>query len=67
VAKIRKHGKDDKFIKLGERLEDLREKHEQRLVSSIEFLKLLLELAKEAAEAEKETCRRKKSTRAKPR
>lgn len=54
VAKIRKHGKDDKFIKLGERLEDLREKHEQGLVSSIEFLKLLLELAKEAAEAEKE-------------
>ena len=54
VAKIRRHGKDDKFIKLGERLEDLREKHEQGLVSSIEFLKLLLELAKEAAEAEKE-------------
>jgi type I restriction enzyme R subunit len=54
VAKIRKHGKDDKFIRLGERLEDLREKHEQGLVSSIEFLKLLLELAKEAAEAEKE-------------
>jgi type I restriction enzyme R subunit len=54
VAKIRKHKKDDKFIKLGERLEDLREKHEQGLISSIEFLKLLLELAKEAAEAEKE-------------
>ncbi len=54
VAKIRKHGRDEKFIKLGERLEDLREKHEQGLVSSIEFLKLLLELAKEAAEAEKE-------------
>jgi type I restriction enzyme R subunit len=53
VAKIRRHSKDEKFIKLGERLEDLREKHEQGLVSSIEFLKLLLELAREAAEAEK--------------
>ena len=29
-------------------------KHEQGLITSIEFLKLLLELAKEAAEAEKE-------------
>jgi type I restriction enzyme R subunit len=55
VAKIRKHTGDEKFIRLGERLEDLREKHEQGLVTSIQFLKLLLELAKEAAEAERET------------
>lgn len=48
------HTKDPKFIKLGEKLEILREKHEQGLVTSIEFLKLLLELAKEAAQAEKE-------------
>jgi len=54
VAKIRKHDKDQRFIKLGERLEDLRERHEQGLISSIEFLKRLLELAKEAAQAEKE-------------
>lgn len=54
VAKILKHGKDQKFIKLGEKLEALREKHEQGLITSIEFLKLLLELAKEAAQAEKE-------------
>jgi len=32
----------------------LREKHEQGLLTSIEFLKMLLELAKEAAQAEKE-------------
>ena len=32
----------------------LREKHEQGLINSIEFLKMLLELAKEAAQAEKE-------------
>lgn len=48
------HTKDPKFIKIGEKLETLREKHEQGLVTSIEFLKLLLELAKEAAQAEKE-------------
>ena len=54
VAKILKHGGDPKFVRLGEKLEALREKHEQGLVTSIEFLKLLLELAKEAAQAEKE-------------
>lgn len=48
------HTKDPKFIKIGEKLETLREKHKQGLVTSIEFLKLLLELAKEAAQAEKE-------------
>lgn len=54
VAKIQKHSQDPKFKKLGEKLEELREKHEQGLITSIEFLKLLLELAKEAARAEKE-------------
>ncbi|REE84556.1 type I restriction enzyme R subunit [Paenibacillus taihuensis] len=54
VAKIRKHSNDVKFVKLGEKLESLREKHEQGLITSIEFLKLLLELAREAAEAEQE-------------
>lgn len=54
VAKIRRHSNDVRFKKLGEKLEDLREKHEQGLITSIEFLKLLLELAREAARAEKE-------------
>jgi type I restriction enzyme R subunit len=54
VARIRKHDGDQRFIKLGERLEELREKHEQGLITSIEFLKMLLELAKEAVQAEKE-------------
>ncbi len=54
IARIQERGKDPKFIKLGERLEELREKHEQGLITSIEFLKRLLELAKDAAEAEKE-------------
>lgn len=54
VAKIRKYSDDPKFVQLGEKLESLREKHERGLITSIEFLKLLLELAKEAAQAEKE-------------
>ncbi|KAF6616171.1 HsdR family type I site-specific deoxyribonuclease [Paenibacillus polymyxa] len=54
VARIRKHSNDIKFVKLGEKLENIREKHEQGLITSIEFLKLLLELAREAAEAEQE-------------
>ena len=54
VAKILSHAKTPKFIQLGEKLEALREKHEQGLITSIEFLKLLLELAREAAQAEKE-------------
>ena len=54
VARILQHGNDLRFKKLGEKLEELREKHEQGLITSIEFLKLLLDLAKEAAQAEKE-------------
>jgi type I restriction enzyme R subunit len=54
IARIRKYMKDEKFIKLGERLEELREKHEQGLITSIEFLKHLLIIAREVAEAERE-------------
>lgn len=53
VAKIRKHTNDPKYIKLGDKLEQLREKHAQGLIDSTEFLKRLLVLAKEVAEAEK--------------
>lgn len=54
VARIRKHDKNGKFQKLGERLEDLRERHEQGLINSVEFLKMLIDLAKEARAAERE-------------
>ena len=54
VAKILKYTDDPKFISIGEKLEKLREQQEQGLITSIEFLKRLLELAREAAEAEKE-------------
>ena len=43
-----------KFIELSQRLEALRLKHEQGLLASIDFLKSLLDLAKDVVEAEKE-------------
>mgnify|MGYP001623797729 FL=1 len=54
VARIRKHSDNPKFVKLGEKLEELRLRHEQGLVNSLEFLKMLLNLAREAVAAEKE-------------
>lgn len=54
VARINSYTDDPKFISIGEKLEKLREQQEQGLITSIEFLKRLLELAREAAEAEKE-------------
>lgn len=53
VARLRKHKGDPKFVALGERLERLRERHEQGLLNSKEFLKQLLELAKDVIAAEK--------------
>jgi type I restriction enzyme R subunit len=52
--RLRKHRGDPRFIALGERLEELRERHQQGALSSIEFLKSLLELARDVVEAEKE-------------
>ncbi len=54
IAKIKKYTDDPKFVKLGERLEELKTQHEQQLITSIEFLKALLQMAKEAAAAEKQ-------------
>jgi type I restriction enzyme R subunit len=54
IARLRKHKDNPKFIALGERLEKLKEKHEQGLLHSLDFLKELLALAKEVVEAEKE-------------
>jgi type I restriction enzyme R subunit len=55
IARLRKHAGNPKFKALGERLERIREKHEQGLLNSLEFLKAILELAKETVEAEKQT------------
>ena len=55
IARLRKHAGNPKFKELGERLEKIREKHEQGLINSLEFLKAILEIAKDTVEAEMQT------------
>jgi type I restriction enzyme, R subunit len=54
LYRLRKHGNDPRFVALGERLEQLRDKHLQGQLTSIEFLKSLLELARDVVEAERD-------------
>jgi len=54
VARLRKHLGNPKFTELGERLEKIKERHEQGFLTSLEFLKEILELAKEVVETEKQ-------------
>ncbi|MEW6198004.1 MAG: type I restriction endonuclease subunit R [Planctomycetota bacterium] len=53
IARLRKHLGNPKFTALGERLEKVKERHEQGFITSLEFLKAMLEIAKEVVEAEK--------------
>ncbi len=53
IARLRKRKNNPIFVALGERLEKLKERHEQGLLHSIDFLKELLTLAKEVVQAEK--------------
>jgi type I restriction enzyme, R subunit len=55
IARLRKHLGNPKFTALGERLERIRERHEQGFLTSLEFLKAMLELARDVVEAEKHT------------
>jgi type I restriction enzyme, R subunit len=55
IIRFRKHGNDSLFKKLSERLEELRDKAEQGLINSIEFIKELCQIAKETLQAEKQT------------
>ena len=54
IKRFQKHAGNPKFKKLSERLEELRNKAEQGLITSIEFVKELCKLAKETVQAEKE-------------
>ena len=56
MLKIRlsEHKNNPKFKKFAEKLNELREKMEQNLITSIEYLKQLLQMARELLEAEKE-------------
>lgn len=65
VARLRKHLGNPKFVALGERLEKIKERHELGFLTSLEFLKQILEIAKEVVEAEKETDPKEERNRAK--
>jgi len=54
VKRFKKNAGNPKFKKLSERLEELRNKAEQGLITSIEFIKELCKIAKETLQAEKE-------------
>jgi len=55
VWRLHKHIDDPRFIELGKRLEELKEKHYRNAITSIEFLKELLKLARETVALERET------------
>lgn len=65
IARLRKHLGNPKFTALGERLEKVKERHEQGFLTSLEFLKEVLEIAKEVLEAEKQTDPEEERDRAK--
>jgi type I restriction enzyme R subunit len=54
IARLRRHLGNAKFVALGERLEKIKECHEQGFLTSLQFLKEILELAKDVVETEKE-------------
>jgi type I restriction enzyme R subunit len=54
AGRLRKHSGNPKFKALGERLEDLKNRHQQGLLLSIDFLKELLALAKDVVKMERE-------------
>ena len=55
TGRLRKHAGNPKYKALAERLEDLKKRHEKGLLLSIDFLKELLELAKDVVKTERET------------
>jgi len=65
IARLRKHLGNPKFMALGERLEKVRDRHEQGFLNSLEFLKAVLEIAREVVEAERETDTRAERDKAK--
>lgn len=54
VARLRKHQNNPRFIALGIQLEEIRRRHEQGIMTSIEFLKMLLKVARDVVRAERQ-------------
>lgn len=55
IWRLHKHPDDPRFIELGQKLEELKEKHYRNAITSIEFLKELLKLARATVALERET------------
>lgn len=53
-ARLRRHKNHPIFKQLGERLEELKQKYEEGFFNSLEFLKRLLEIARETVQAERD-------------
>ena len=53
IRRLRKHVHDPRFKALAERLEDLKNRHEQGLLHSVDFLKQLLDLARDVVDTER--------------
>jgi type I restriction enzyme R subunit len=64
-ARLRKHADNPKFKALGDRLEQIKERHEQGFLTSLDFLKAILAVAKDVVEAEKEVSPEEERNRAK--
>lgn len=54
VSRFKAKSSDPKFKALGERFEEIRDRAEQGLINSVEFIKQLCELAKDTLRAERE-------------
>ena len=54
IKRFQKHSNNPNFKELSQRLEELRDKAEKGLISSIEFVKELCKLARETVQSEKE-------------
>ena len=55
ARRLRNHQGDPRYKELGERLENLKEKHEQGVLISVDFLRELLELARDVVAVEQIT------------
>ncbi len=54
IGRFKGHPGDPAFIKISERFENIRQRAEQGLISSIEFIKELCQIAKDTLEAERD-------------
>ena len=54
IRRLKRHKNNPKFFELGKKLEELKERYEQGFLNSLDYLKKLLQLAKEVLEAERE-------------